>query len=706
MKKFTFVAMMLLAFISMAKAEVVDKYFYKIPTDVADGWTLQDAGRMTLTPGKDALEVKLTNNGGRMLNRFWNEDAWKKVDVNKLPNHTYKFTKDLKMVSNATRTDMEFVLLPVNACTPSDSRVQTHNYHWFNTQDAETPASDVIEDFFFRYRVTASTATEYTILINERPNARDQWVDPTKEGSETAVLSVGVKYTFAVVINAEANTATYTISDAEGTVVKTGVHNYVCAEDRAGIWVFSANSASSVTQLSNMGLSYEAEGPFASEPSVDLLAAIGAQRAYYVSFNEGETLHWKQLGDAEDATGNSLADGEEYTVAWGEANDTREFEIDTEETFGKKIIYCTKNGNLVVWTSLESDESNVSDDVIVPVTCEEITMPTPVVTITNVSEGFAKEYQVTADNSNTLLKPTVTIKCTINDNNGTVEKELLSGEKITLSSAGSITLYSYDGTHPNPWYKQSETVTVNNDVEYEKKLYTNYAWTKAECDAAKAGYSVLEIVDSSNKSHWDRIYSDQKYGYDDKGVASVYEEGKEYAYVKEGFNFYPGTSIGTENAKWNVQVPENIYTGFLPMIPAQNDNYAENAWAIFPLQGVVYYQTNITNLPMSIDPQYVSDDAQKPNFYIVHTRGGYDRPDKGDCNKTTVCVAGEDFSLYRYDTAICDVTVMTYKGFVSGVDAIQSVDNTADTVKKMVTKNGIMIVKGNKVYSVSGAQIK
>ena len=332
MKKFTLISLLMVIVCTMAKAELMDKYFYKIPTDKADGWTLQDAGRTTLTPGKDYLEVKLTNNGGRMMNRFWNEDAWKKVDVTTLPNNTYKFTKDMKMTINATRTDMEFVLLPVNACTETDSRVSSHNYHWFNNEG---------EDYFFRYRVTTNTAEAVDIVINENPTARGDWPAPTEE-SETATLNVGVKYSFSVVINTEANTATYTISDEEGNVVKTGVHNYVCAEDRAGIWVMSTNSANSVVQLSNMGLSYEAEGPFAVEPSVDLLAAIGEQRAYYVSFDEGHTLHWKQLGDAEDALGNPFSDGEEYIAEWSDANDTREFEQNAEEYFGKKIIYCTK----------------------------------------------------------------------------------------------------------------------------------------------------------------------------------------------------------------------------------------------------------------------------------------------------------------------------------------------------------------------------
>ena len=60
MKKFTLISLLMLICCTMAKAELMDKFFFKIPTDKADGWTLQDAGRMTLTPSKDYLEVKLT----------------------------------------------------------------------------------------------------------------------------------------------------------------------------------------------------------------------------------------------------------------------------------------------------------------------------------------------------------------------------------------------------------------------------------------------------------------------------------------------------------------------------------------------------------------------------------------------------------------------------------------------------------------------
>ena len=707
MKKFTFIAMLLAVFAMTAKAQVMDKYFFKVPTDkMSEGWIVQDAGNFASTPGKEYLEVQNKKNGGRMFNYFWNEAAWANTDVATLPNNTYKFTMDLNMSNMAARADMEFVLLPVDMCTPTDTRVSTHNYHWYKVNDGD--------DYFFRWRVGEKPAAangDYTIWINEEPTAKNDWNQTTEE---TLTLSSQTTYKFAVVINTEANTATYTISDAEGNPLKTGVHNYTCEEDRAGIFVFGMNGTST-HQLSNIGLSYEAEGPFAQEPSVDLLAAIGQQRAYYVTFPEGHTLHWTQLGDAEGIDGTAYADGEECSVAYGDAIDTREMETSGEG--GSKIIFCNKSGQLNVWTTLEDDETNKSNEVVNDVVCEQITMPTPSASIVNVEEGYKKVYQIVADNSETLMKPTVTIHYKKTVGGVTTEGNVLTGETIALDGQGSLELYSYDGTHPveMPWYAPSEKVTVENNVEYVVADKKDYAWTKEECDAAKTGFTVTEIVDNANKSHWDRAYSTQMYGYDANGNATACTEADAANYVstKSGFGFYDMASIGTDNAKWNVQVPEDATTAFAPLAPTAdfiaNSKYEASAWSIFPLEGIVYYNTAITNAVLTLDAKYTSDDTEKPNFYIVHTRNGYDRPDKGDCNKTTVCVAGENFNLYRYDTALCDVKIMTYKGFEPGVSGIKNV-NTAETsasaVKKVVTKNGVVIVKDGKTFSVAGAQLK
>ena len=707
MKKFTFIAMLLAVFAMTAKAQVMDKYFFKVPTDkMSEGWIIQDAGNFAATPGKDYLEVQNKKNGGRMLNYFWNEAAWAGVDPATLPNHTYKFTMDLNMSNMAARADMEFTLLPVGICTPTDNRVSTHNYHWYKVNEGD--------DYFFRWRVGEKPAAangDYTIWINEEPTAKNDWNQTTEE---TLTLSSQTTYKFAVVINTEANTATYTISDAEGNPLKTGVHNYTCTEDRAGIFVFGMNGTST-HQLSNIGLSYEAEGPFAQEPSVDLLAAIGQQRAYYVTFPEGHTLHWIQLGDAEGLDGTAYADGEEAAVSYSDATDTREME--TSGDGGSKIIFCNKSGQLNVWTTLEDDETNKSNEIVNDVVCEQITMPTPSASIVNVEEGYKKVYQIVADNSETLMKPTVTIHYKKTVDGKVEEGNILTGETVTLEGKGALELYSFDGTHPveMPWYAPSEKVTVENNVEYVVADKKDYAWSKEECDAAKTGFTVTEIVDNANKSHWDRAYSTQMYGYDANGNATACTEADAANYVstKSGFGFYDMASIGTNDAKWNVQVPEDATTAFAPLAPTAdfiaNSKYVASAWSIFPLEGIVYYNTAITNAALTLDSKYTSDDANKPNFYIVHTRGGYDRPDKGDCNKTTVCVAGETYNLFRYDTALCDVKVMTYKGFTPGTSGIKNV-NTAETaasaVKKVVTKNGVVIVKGDKTFSVAGAQIK
>lgn len=707
MKKFTFIAMLLAVFAMTAKAQVMDKYFFKVPTDkMSEDWIIQDASNFAATPGKEYLEVQNKKNGGRMFNYFWNEAAWAGVDPATLPNSTYKFTMDLNMSNMAARADMEFTLLPINMCTATDNRVSTHSYHWYKANEGD--------DYFFRWRVGEKPAAangDYTIWINEEPTAKNDWNQTTEE---TLTISSQKTYKFAVAINTEAKTATYTIADAEGTVLKTGVHKYTCAEDRAGIFVFGMNGTST-HQLSNIGLSYEAEGPFAQEPSVDLFAAIGEQRAYFVTFPEGHTLHWTQLGDAEGLDGTAYADGEEAAVSYSDATDTREME--TSGDGGSKIIFCNKSGQLKVWTTLDDNEEKKSNEIVNDVVCKQITMPTPSASIVNVEEGYKKVYQIVADNSETLMKPTVTIHYKKTVDGKVEEGNILTGETVTLEGKGALELYSFDGTHPveMPWYAPSEKVTVENDVEYVVAENKNYAWTKEKCDAAKAGFSVTEIVDNANKSHWDRAYSTQMYGYDANGNATACTDADASNYVstKKGHGFYDMTCIGTDDAKWNVQVPEDATTAFAPLAPTAdfiaNSKYVASAWSIFPLEGIVYYNTAVTNATLSLDAKYTSDDANKPNFYIVHTRGGYDRPDKGDCNKTTVCVAGENFNLFRYDTALCDVKVMTYKGFApntTGISSVNAAEVAAPAVKKVMTKDGLVIVKGNKTFSLSGAQMK
>lgn len=673
MKKFTILASLALAFVSLT-ANATDKFFYKIATDKDPGWTIQDAGNFEGTPGKEYYQAYNKKNGGRMLNFAFPESAWDGIDLDKLPNKTYKWSMDLNMTTMDARAELELTVLPVGTSL-TDRRNSSHNYHWANKNEGE--------DFFFRFRVVAKPETangDFTIQINENPTGDKDWTISTNPDS-LCVLSSNVKYTFAVEVNTETNVATYTISNGE-TVVKTGTHAYVC-DDKIGVQTLSMNGTS-VHQLSNMGLSYFVDGVIAENPSVDLFYIEGKERNFFAQFKEGEILHWKQLGDLEqDYVDPSLSytNGEEYSVEFGQAKEGRNFEGDPDTEGGQKIISCTESGTLLVWTTREDDETNKSDVISIDVVCEVENLPAPEAVITNVSEGYGKEFTLKVDNSNVTLKPTVTIVYELTEEGkAPVKGDLLAGDKIQFTGKGTLKLQSADLTHVRECYGRSEEIIIENNTEYAVANSVDYA--AMDVTTAKEGLEVSSLNNFGTSSHWERIYSNEVRGYKADGTNEPYVDGTEYVSTKTGFGYFDTSAIGTKNdvvpTLRVVAANDNtaaLATAVQPLVLGAkgivNDNDVDASWYIFPKEGLVSYQVPCTNLDVTIDEKYISDDATKPNFFIVHTRGGYDRPDKGDCNATTVVVAGETYSLYRYDTAICDVRVLTYKGFVEGSGATE-----------------------------------
>lgn len=660
MKKITILASLALAFVSLT-ANATDKFFYKIATDKDPGWTIQDAGNFEGTPGKEYYQAYNKKNGGRMLNFAFPESTWEKIDLDKLPNKTYKWSMDLNMTTMATRSDLELTVLPVGTSL-TDSRNSTHNKHWNNANEGE--------DFFFRFRVvTAPTEAngDFTIQINETPASATDWTVSTNPDS-LCVLSSNVKYTFAVEVNTETNVATYTILNGE-TVVKTGTHEYVC-DDRIGVQTLSMNGTS-VHQLSNMGLSYFVDGVIAENPSVDLFYVEGTERNYFAQFKEGEILHWKQLGNLDqDYVDPSLSytNGEEYSVEFGQAKEGRNFEGDPDVEGGQKIISCTESGTLLVWTTREEDETNKSDVISIDVVCEVENLPVPEAIISNVSEGYGKEYTLKVDNSNVTLKPSITIVYELTENGKTTKGEAYAGDKIKFSDKGSLKLQSADLTHVRECYGRSEEVIIENNTEYSKAATRKYDVTfdEAKTLGLTEDDRAVDLKDGAAQSHWERIYSEEARGYKADGTNEAYVDGTDYEWVKKGFGVIAASEFATATWKVYRASEDNYQTVFEPLVPAAG---TAASWTIFPLEGIVYDATDVANLDVNVNEKYVSDDTTKPNFFVVHTRGGYDRPDKGDCNVTTVKKVGEAYSLYRYDTAICDVTVYTYKGFVEGSGA-------------------------------------
>lgn len=666
MKKFTFFATAALALVTFtAKAELMDKAFYKMPTFT----TIQDANTTPVTaPGTGTNPITVqntrTNNTPRYLYTTWGEEGWAKAPA-ELPETGYSFSCYFTIAADAGVSNcLEFALLPVDVAVPAN------HMKLLNTTE-----------YFFRFHQAVNGVDgQDSIWVNGDVIENANWNHGEKNG-EIAVLTVGKQYYIRVdVVGTEAKAS---IKDSEGNVAFEGTKDISALPNTKMGTLWFNTSGACTYQLDDVKLSYLAEGPFAAEPAVELLACIDTERDFYVQFEEGDALHWILPGEETEAEGSP--------VYYSDAKMGRNFEEDPDLAGGAWIIECFESGILQCWTSREENESILSDIVETEVVCETVYMPVPAASISNVSAGFGKTFTLTADNSETLLRPTVTIHYVMKNAGGSTiaEGNVMSGETVTFEDAGSLDLYAFDNSHPTEWYGRSETVTINNDVEYVLAIANDYQWSKEVCDGSVPGFTRLEIVETGNSSHWERIYSTQYYGYDadgniicSDGTWSADKTEEDVVFWKRGFGFFDKSVIGTEDCKWNVQVPDDIYTGFLPIVPDESDAWELTAWSIFPLEGIVYYHVSANvgknakgesgYVPMHIQENYISDNADKPNFYVVHYRAGYDRPDKGDSNYTEVVVAGETYYLYRYDRAINSVEVYTYKGFEAGIEAIEN----------------------------------
>ena len=259
----------------------------------------------------------------------------------------------------------------------------------------------------------------------------------------------------------------------------------------------------------------------------------------------------------------------------------------------------------------------------------------PEAVISNVSAGFGKEYTLKVDNSNVTLKPSITIVYELTENGKVTKGEVLSGEKVSFTGAGTLKIQSADLTNKTEHYGRSEFVIVENNAEYAKAATRKYDVTfdEAKTLGLTEDDRAVDLKNGAAQSHWERIYSEEARGYKADGTNEAYVDGTDYEWVKKGFGVIAASEFATATWKVYRASEENYQTVFEPLVPAAG---TAASWTIFPLEGIVYDATDVANLDVNVNEKYVSDDATKPNFFVIHTRGGYDRPDKGDCNAMTV----------------------------------------------------------------------
>lgn len=468
-------------------------------------------------------------------------------------------------------------------------------------------------------------------------------------------------YTVTLDVNVEARTVDYDIWDmsAQESVYKG---TYTVPEgvsmQATGIF-FLGTRYQSFTNFDNIVVSEEVDQDVANKPTVALTGINLKQRVYSITTTTtDEEIHATFNGA--DITGD-IIDG-----VW---SNNPNYDPDSEELATGDF----PGGTLVVWTTMGDAKS---EDVTMDVDASIIPSPAATATIVNVSEGYGKTFKLYAD-GNSLPIP-ATVAFTVNgqtvSNNGTYD----------VTAQGAITVVS------QAFGYGATTTTIENNVEYETKLFVDWQNMTNDEVLALPNMTAANWADT-NLSHWLGHFMAENY------------EGA----VNKPKNQY--TADGPMLAA-SVAVRED-QSGYEDIAPLKFNSYNSKAdnlkMCILFDEGVVYATTTGgNNYTVAIDPQYVSNDAAKPNFAVLTITNSYDRADKqATCHSTTVITTDQTYSLYRFDTAINSVKIMTFKGFASGIQGVS--DNSSATSKqplvKRIGKNGQILIGD---YNIMGQRVK
>lgn len=241
----------------------------------------------------------------------------------------------------------------------------------------------------------------------------------------------------------------------------------------AGIKIYNARYLS-VVQIDNLKVQVITSYDIANNPSVALTGVFNEQRTYSIAFQEEEVLHLKGT------------DGTETEVMYG----------DTEG--GVYKYTTTTSGTLEAWTT---SGTATSEKVSVVVECVTIQLPQASAAITNASVGFAKEYTITVSNEDVPTKPTLYIAYEYKDENGNVVKsaeEKFSGEKVSVDSKGTLTVTVVAQGFAN------SVVSINNDTEFEQKYLIDFQHMTVD-DLTAKGFEdkgTLDAASGGGESTW------------------------------------------------------------------------------------------------------------------------------------------------------------------------------------------------------------
>ena len=241
----------------------------------------------------------------------------------------------------------------------------------------------------------------------------------------------------------------------------------------AGMNIYDARYYS-VVQIDNIKVQVITATDIANIPSVALTGVYNTERTYSISFQEEEVLHVKGTNGAE-------------------------IEVLYSDTEGGVYKYTTStSGILEAWTT---SGTATSEKVSVEVECIIIQLPQATVAITNAVVGFAKEYTITVSNEDVPTKPTLYVAYEYKDENGKVvasAEEKFSGEKVSVNGKGTLTV-----TVVAQGFAQSVTSVVN-DTEFEQKFLIDFQHMTIDELTAKGFVEkgMLDAKEGGGESTW------------------------------------------------------------------------------------------------------------------------------------------------------------------------------------------------------------
>ena len=415
-------------------------------------------------------------------------------------------------------------------------------------------------------------------------------------------------YTVSITVTKSTGSVSYSITpQGSSTPLTNGSGSFTTSSSETNLncqgLFFTLGKGGYETRIANVKVTTEVTGDNADAPSLALTGFLGTSRIFQISCNDGETIHYQvKDGDEVKQSGNGASAGASVNVT---------------VPAGQKLIAYTTKG---LATSSNTE---------ITVTGGDVALTAPVVTLTNIDEGYEKSYKIsgltqtiTEGSYSYNFEPTgifystlstATSGTDISDNAFTLTEK--GTYYVILSKDGTTSSYaSVDNNTPyaiiNTYDFGSTDVLVGaswNDASGTEKwvnsgtaeAYKENDNTDKSTTSLFNGFTVSDNGQRLNKIHWHSgkgIQFNNGSGNFTIGLTSVPTGAiVKNHYIQNGSN---RTEIGNTVTigRYNVTTEKQALTSIEVFIPAVIKNISAAGWATYCSPYALDFSSAIANL--------------------------------------------------------------------------------------------------------------